>query len=178
MRGPRPASAQVDFDEVVVEFAPRPVVRLVVVGVPVPKTRASCQDEGVCLALLCRHNTTLEVTKRGGIRLNAAGYSSPDRSLRPRRRGDGGRMLGFERDEGFDERVIERLETTERNCALDEVEASPDGMTLDDIAERLGTRTRQRVEQIEKRALRKLKRECEREGIGLRDFLLAWRSNR
>lgn len=43
-----------------------------------------------------------------------------------------------------------------RSCALDEVDANPDGMTLDDAGQRFGV-TRERARQIEESALRKVR---------------------
>lgn len=43
-----------------------------------------------------------------------------------------------------------------RSCALDEVDATPDGMTLDDAGARIGV-TRERARQIEETGLRKVR---------------------
>ncbi len=175
----RPRATQLTFDEVAVADVPsqppRPRVYLQVADVP--PTRGDCEgDSGVCLALRCRYNTTIDITSRGGLRINSPGNSKPEHALvRLRRRGCGSRseVDGFVRNDAFDDCVVEAIERTGRNCALDEVDAHPDGMSLESIAGVMAT-TEARIRQIEESALSKLRHECDLAGISFADFVGAW----
>jgi hypothetical protein len=95
-----------------------------------PATRGDCADgPRPCRATTCRYHL----------------WRVEERAGRP-----------HHRTLGFANRALPIVrQHSEATCALDVVQSSPDGMTLDAIAAVLGG-TKQRIEQVEKRALRQV----------------------
>lgn len=112
-------------------------VRLAVLGAPtdweplpgVPETRGDCPSERPCRHVCCSMNLMV-----------MHGFEMPGRRSAVHRYPVG----------------VVRYRAGASGCALDEVDASPDGMTFDEIGERLGC-TGRRAEQLVDRALAKLK---------------------
>lgn len=147
---------QLDLD-----FAPKKaakVIRLPVEQPPtMPRVRGQCEGgEGICLSLLCKFNTTLDILPSGSIRLNAPKGEIPRTLLRKNDRWTtrhDSPLTPADHDR-FDDAVIERLASLERNCVLDIVEHAG-AQTLKQVADQMGLH-KQGIDKMESDILAKL----------------------
>lgn len=120
-------------------------------AVKLPTSRAECRGPGLCPKLGCKYNLTIDVSEAGSIGILGESQRLSVRVIN-------GVMYVYRNSEGFDERVLDKLDEMEVNCALDIAEAS--GMTVDKLAERMGV-TRAGIQLVIKKAIRKLKADPE-----------------
>lgn len=106
-----------------------------------PVTRGDCLDAPrPCHLVRCRHHLALEVERHGRRALKIVG--------------------------GVEEIDLGAMAAT---CALDVVDANPDGATLDAVADLFGL-TRQAIQNLEARAMRRVRRAVRLGVGGLKDY--------
>lgn len=119
-------------------------------AIPRPRTRAEClQEARPCPWVSCRHHLLLEVASAGGKRRRAT-------SLRLNRKNStGGRRPGLRSSAAaalvqvWIDDAIELLAGMRYSCALDVVDAHPDGLDRKKVGRMLGV-TKQAIESEER----------------------------